>query len=92
MVICKFWLHISPEEQLARFRRREHIASKNYKITDEDWRNRGKWEDYEAAAEEMFARTSTARAPWTVVEAEDKWFARIKVLETVADVLKRELA
>lgn len=90
-ILVKFWMHIGQQEQLRRFKERERTAYKSWKITDEDWRNRGKWEDYEAAAEEMFARTSTARAPWTVVEAEDKWFARIKVLETVADVLKREL-
>lgn len=90
-VVLKFWMHISQKEQLRRFKEREATSYKSWKITDEDWRNRGKWEDYEAAAEEMFARTSTANAPWTVVEAEDKLYARIKVLETVVDALKREL-
>ncbi len=90
-ILVKFWMHIGQQEQLRRFKERERTSYKSWKITDEDWRNRGKWEDYEAAAEEMFARTSTAKAPWTVVEAEDKLYARIKVLETVADVLKREL-
>ncbi len=90
-ILMKFWMHISQKEQLRRFKERERTSYKSWKITDEDWRNRGKWEDYQAATEEMFARTSTAQAPWTVVEAEDKLHARIKVLETVVDVLKREL-
>ncbi len=90
-ILLKFWMHISQKEQLRRFKERERTSYKSWKITDEDWRNRGKWEDYQAATEEMFARTSTAQAPWTVVEAEDKLHARIKVLETVVDVLKREL-
>ena len=82
-VICKFWLHISPEEQLARFRRRESIASKNYKITDEDWRNRAKWPQYLEAVSDMLRQTSTPHAPWTIVEANDKLWARVKVLNTV---------
>lgn len=90
-ILLKFWMQISQKEQLRRFKERERTSYKSWKITDEDWRNRGKWEDYQAAVEEMFARTSTAKAPWTVVEAEDKLYARIKVLETVVDVLKREL-
>jgi polyphosphate kinase 2 (PPK2 family) len=90
-ILLKFWMHIGQKEQLRRFKERERTAYKSWKITDEDWRNRGKWEDYQAAVEEMFTRTSTAQAPWTVVESEDKLYARIKVLETVVDVLKREL-
>lgn len=90
-ILMKFWMHISQKEQLRRFKERERTSYKSWKITDEDWRNRGKWEDYQAATEEMFARTGTAQAPWTVVEAEDKLHARIKVLGTVVDVLKREL-
>ena len=90
-VIVKFWLQVSKEEQLRRFKDREKVEFKRFKITDEDWRNRGKWEDYEGAAEEMLLRTSTPLAPWTVVEANDKLFARIKVLETVEGVLRREL-
>ena len=82
-VICKFWLHISPEEQLARFRRREQIASKNYKITDEDWRNRAKWPQYLEAVSDTLRQTSTPHAPWTIVEANDKLWARVKVLNTV---------
>ncbi len=90
-IIVKFWLQISQEEQLRRFQDRERTHYKAWKLTDEDWRNRGKWEDYEAAAEEMLLRTSTPTAPWTVVEANDKLYARIKVLETMESVLRREL-
>lgn len=91
-IVCKFWLHISQAEQLRRFKARERTAYKAWKITDEDWRNRGKWEDYERAVEDMLRKTSTHRAPWTIVEANDKLHARIKVLKTVVDKLKRELA
>jgi polyphosphate kinase 2 (PPK2 family) len=90
-IIIKFWLHISQEEQLRRFKEREQSDYKSWKITDEDWRNRGKWEDYEQAVEDMLLKTSTLRAPWTIVEANDKAFARIKVLQTIADKLKQEL-
>jgi polyphosphate kinase 2 (PPK2 family) len=90
-IVFKFWLQISQEEQLKRFEEREHTAYKSWKLTDEDWRNRGKWEDYQAAVEDMLLKTSTRGAPWTVVEANDKHYARIKVLQTVADKLKREL-
>ncbi|MDX9992240.1 MAG: hypothetical protein RBS68_09345 [Anaerolineales bacterium] len=87
-VICKFWLQISKEEQLARFQEREQTNYKSWKITDEDWRNRAKWEDYQAAASDMVLKTSTPNAPWTLVEANDKLFARIKVLQTVAEKLR----
>lgn len=90
-IIIKFWLHLSKEEQLRRFKQREHIAYKSWKLTDEDWRNRGRWEDYLNAVEEMILKTSTHRAPWTIVEANDKLFARIKVMKTAASVLKREM-
>ncbi|MBL8057474.1 MAG: hypothetical protein JNK29_12280 [Anaerolineales bacterium] len=90
-VVLKFWLHISQAEQLRRFKARERTAYKAWKITDEDWRNRGKWEDYEQAVEDMLRKTSTYRAPWTVVEANDKLYARIKVLQTVVDKLAQEL-
>ena len=81
--LVKFWLEISRDEQLKRFTMREQDPRKQWKITDEDWRNREKWELYDAAIDEMLARTSTAAAPWTVVESDDKWFARIKALKTV---------
>jgi len=90
-IIFKFWLHISQQEQLRRFKERERMNYKSWKITDEDWRNRGKWEDYEAAVEDMLLKTSTHGAPWTVVEANDKYYARIKVLKTVVTKLKQEL-
>jgi polyphosphate:AMP phosphotransferase len=82
-VVCKFWLQISREEQLRRFKEREKTAHKRFKITEEDWRNRKKWDAYEIAADDMIDRTSTDVAPWTLVEANDKYHARIKVLKTL---------
>jgi polyphosphate kinase 2 (PPK2 family) len=90
-IILKFWMHISQAEQLRRFKERQRTNYKAWKITNEDWRNRGRWEDYERAAEDMLLKTSTHKAPWTIVEANDKLHARIKVLKTVADKLKQEL-
>jgi polyphosphate kinase 2 (PPK2 family) len=90
-IICKFWLHLSPDEQLRRFEERQNVPYKAWKLTDEDWRNRARWPQYEEAADEMLLRTSTPAAPWTVVESEDKRFARIKVLRTVAQRLEDEL-
>jgi polyphosphate kinase 2 (PPK2 family) len=90
-IICKFWLHLSPDEQLRRFEERKNVPYKAWKLTDEDWRNREKWPHYELAADEMLVRTSTPSAPWTVVEAEDKRFARVKVLRTVVQRLESEL-
>ena len=83
MILVKFWMHISQEEQLARFRRREADPLKSWKLTDEDWRNRDKWEEYRQAVEEMLERTDHPLARWHVVEAESKRYARVKVLETV---------
>ncbi|HLM73125.1 MAG TPA: polyphosphate:AMP phosphotransferase [Polyangiaceae bacterium] len=85
MVIVKFWLQISPEEQLMRFKERAETGFKRYKITPDDWRNREKWDRYERAASDMIDRTSTSVAPWTLVEANDKRYARIKVLQTLCD-------
>lgn len=90
-VIVKFWLAITPEEQLKRFKEREKIGFKRFKITDEDWRNREKWELYEQAVCDMIDRTSTEIAPWTLVEANDKNYARIKILKTVCDRLEKAL-
>jgi polyphosphate kinase 2 (PPK2 family) len=87
----KFWLHISEAEQLKRFKEREATPYKSWKLTDEDWRNRAKRKPYEQAVEEMLLKTSTDDAPWTVVEANDKYYARIKVLKTIEARLKREL-
>ncbi len=83
MILVKFWLHISPEEQLKRFRKRENDPLKTWKLTDEDWRNREKHEAYAEAVEDMLARTDQPHAPWDVVEAESKRYARVKVVETV---------
>ncbi|MDD3336776.1 MAG: polyphosphate:AMP phosphotransferase [Eubacteriales bacterium] len=90
-VICKFWLQIDNEEQLRRFEARQNTPDKQWKITDEDWRNREKWPQYEAAVDEMLQKTHTAFAPWTVVEADNKQYARIKVLTTVADAMEKAL-
>jgi len=90
-IILKFWLHISREEQLRRFKEREHSGYKSWKLTAEDWRNRGKWEDYIQAVEDMLLKTSTHQAPWTIVEANDKPFARIKVMKTAINKLRQEL-
>ncbi|MDH4233773.1 MAG: polyphosphate:AMP phosphotransferase, partial [Gallionella sp.] len=83
IVVVKFWLSISKDEQLKRFKEREKISFKRFKITEEDWRNRKKWEEYEHAVCDMVDRTSTQIAPWTLVEANDKNFARIKILKTL---------
>ncbi len=90
-IVFKFWLHTSAAEQLKRFKEREKSGYKSWKLTDEDWRNRAKREDYEGAVEEMLLKTSTHTAPWTIVEANDKYHARIKVLKTVMTKLKQEL-
>jgi polyphosphate:AMP phosphotransferase len=89
--LAKFWLHIDAQEQQRRFRERERTAYKKYKITPEDLRNRGKWDAYVAAVNEMVARTSTTAAPWTLVPANDKRYARIQVLEQVCRRLEERL-
>lgn len=86
-VVVKFWLQISKETQLERFQEREQSPFKRFKITQEDWRNREKWDQYQLAASEMIERTSTEISPWTLVEAEDKYFARIKILRTICEAL-----
>jgi AMP-polyphosphate phosphotransferase len=90
-IICKFWMQISHEEQLRRFEERQNDPFKTWKLTEEDWRNREKRARYEEAADEMLRRTSTPASPWTVIEAEDKQFGRIKVLRTVVRRLEDEL-
>jgi polyphosphate:AMP phosphotransferase len=90
-VVVKFWLQISKAEQLRRFKSRERSPFKRFKITADDWRNRKKWNAYEQAVCDMVDRTSTEIAPWTLVEAEDKYYARIKVLQTIADRVKQAL-
>lgn len=91
IVVIKFWLAISKEEQLLRFNEREKIGFKRFKITDEDWRNRGKWDEYEHAVCDMVDRTSTDCSPWTLVEANDKNFARIKILKTLCQQIEAAL-
>jgi len=90
-IIAKFWLQISKEEQFRRFKEREKTRFKQFKITPEDWRNREKWDAYEQAICDMVDRTSTENAPWTLVEANDKNHARLKVLRTLCDRISRAL-
>ncbi|MGH9961044.1 MAG: phosphate--AMP phosphotransferase, partial [Pyrinomonadaceae bacterium] len=90
-VLVKFWLHLSPQEQLHRFQERERVPYKRHKITAEDWRNRQKRNAYSDAVVEMIERTSTSYAPWTIVEAEVKLWARIKTLDTLVTTLEGRL-
>lgn len=90
-VLLKFWLHIDPDEQLCRFQARQMQTHKQWKITDEDWRNREKLDQYREAVEEMLHRTTTPYAPWTIVESNCKRYARVKVLETVCDAIRKRL-
>ncbi len=90
-IFQKFYLHISKEEQLFRFKRRESDPYKHWKINDEDWRNRRKWDEHNAAAEDMFEKTSTDLAPWCVVAANYKWQARVKVARQIAETLEGAL-
>lgn len=90
-VVLKFWLHIDKDEQERRFKERQENPMKQWKITDEDWRNREKWDQYEEAVNEMLIRTSTTYAPWIVVEGNDKRYARVKVLQTVVDALEKKI-
>jgi polyphosphate:AMP phosphotransferase len=90
-IVCKFWLQIGKAEQLARFKAREKTSFKRFKITPEDWRNRKRWGAYEQAVADMVDRTSTEIAPWTLVEAEDKRYARVKVVRTIAERLEAAL-
>ena len=86
--LFKFWIQISKEEQLARFKSREKTAYKRWKLTDEDWRNRDKWDAYQLAVHDMIQYTSTVRTPWTLVEGNDKHYARVKVLDTLCSRLE----
>ena len=90
-IVIKFWMHIDKDEQERRFKERQQNPEKQWKITDEDWRNREKWEQYEDAVNEMLLRTSTDYAPWVVVEGNDKYYARVKVLKTVVDAIEERL-
>ena len=90
-VLCKFWMQISRDEQLRRFKERERMRFKRFKITEEDWRNREKWDLYQSAAADMIEHTSTDIASWTLVESNDKKFGRIKVLKTICRRIERAL-
>jgi len=90
-IVLKFWLQIDKDEQERRFKARQENPEKQWKITDEDWRNREKWDQYEEAVNEMLIRTSTRNAPWIVVEGNCKYFARVKVLETVVEAIEKRL-
>jgi polyphosphate kinase 2 (PPK2 family) len=90
-IVAKFWIHISRAEQLRRFEERQKIGYKEWKLTDEDWRNRDKWGLYEEAVEEMLVRTSTRTAPWCLVEGNDKYYSRVKVLSRLVEILSDEL-
>lgn len=90
-IVLKFWMHVSKEEQLHRFESRQSTPTKSWKLTEEDWRNREKWDLYEQAVEEMLIKTTTAHAPWTIVAGNDKYFARVQVLKTVAERLSSAL-
>ncbi len=88
IVLVKYWIHITQDEQLRRFKARQGSPFKSWKITDEDWRNRTKWDAYDQAVNEMVERTSTSHAPWTLVEGNDKYYARVKVLKTACERLR----
>ena len=90
-IIIKFWIHITKEEQLARFESRKVDTVKNWKLTDEDWRNREKWDVYLEAVEDMLEKTSTLYAPWTVIEGNSKLYARIKTLKTVCKFIESRI-
>ena len=91
-VLLKFWMHIDKEEQAVRFEQRQEIPEKQWKITDEDWRNREKWDQYEVAVDEMIVRTSTEQAPWHIIEGNSKLYARIRVMEVVVEALEKKIS
>ncbi len=91
IVLAKFWMHIDQDEQLRRFNERAQTPHKQWKLTDEDWRNRQKWKDYEVAAHDMLQYTSTQQSPWNLIEANDKRYARIKVLQRMCECIGRVL-
>ena len=90
-VIIKFWVQIDNATQLARFTERQNTPEKQWKITDEDWRNRSKWDEYEKAIDEMLQKTSTQNAPWHILESADKRYARIQAMKIVIDQLEKVL-
>lgn len=91
VIVIKFWMQINKDEQLKRFTERRNNPLKQWKITDEDWRNREKWDLYEPVVNEMLQKTSTVLAPWHIIEANNKKYARIKVMNTIIDVLNEQI-
>jgi polyphosphate:AMP phosphotransferase len=91
IIVVKFWLSISPGEQLKRFKSRQNTAYKNYKLTDDDWHNRAKWPEYALAVNDMIDRTSSENAPWTLIEAEDKKYARVKIMRVLCEAIEKAL-
>lgn len=91
MVVCKFWIQIGEEEQLRRFNERTQIPYKQWKITEEDWRNREQWDAYTQSAEDMIHLTHQAAAPWSLIAGNDKWHARVEIMKTVCEQLERAL-
>ncbi len=90
-IVLKFWIHISSNEQMKRFREREKEPHKQHKITEDDWRNRDKWHDYELAVDQMVSRTSTRHAPWTLISGNDKRYARVQILKTFCEAMQQAL-
>lgn len=90
-IIEKFWLHISKDEQYKRFKDRESNPMKHWKITDEDWRNRAKWDKYLTAADEMFEKTDRPYAPWRIIPANSKWYARVAVIQQMVQAIENDL-
>lgn len=90
-IICKFWLHIDKDEQERRFKERQDNPEKQWKITEEDWRNRERWDDYMVVVDGMLLKTSTTYAPWNVIEANSKYYARLRVIETIIDAIENRL-
>ena len=90
-IVLKFWMQIDKDEQERRFKARQENPEKQWKITDEDWRNREKWDDYETAVDEMLQKTSTVYAPWHILESVDKKYARIKALKIVIEEIQKAL-
>ena len=91
-LVAKFWMHITAEEQLRRFNERQNDPYKAWKLTEEDWRNRQKWDQYMLAVRDMLLKTSTLKAPWTVVEDNDKFYGRVKTLQTLVKLLENGLS
>ncbi|MGD8933861.1 MAG: polyphosphate kinase, partial [Gammaproteobacteria bacterium] len=91
ILLMKYWIHVTKDEQLNRFKERETTPHKQWKLTEEDWRNREKWDEYEHAVNDIVERTSTTAAPWTLIEGNDKRYARVKVIKTLCEQMELAL-